>query len=179
LSAVSFALLFGLAASAFSQTGASTRIAYVDMKRLLDNAPQVAAGRDRLAREFRERDAQLKAQEAKLAELKQRQSAAALAPVSDAGAATQLAREIATLERGIERLRGQLRSELGSRGAEELGRRWPEIQAVIVAYAREHDYELVVQGPVLFAASSIDITDRVLERLRAMPKATAPGSPAP
>ncbi len=150
------------------------RIAYVDMKRLLDNAPQVAAGRDRLAREFRERDAQLKLQETRLADLKRTQQAPA--PGADPAQAAQLAREISTLERGIERLRGQWRSELGTRGAEELGRRWPEIQAVIVEFAREQKYDLVLQGPVLFASANIDITDRVLERLRTAPR---PGAPAP
>ena len=155
---------------------AAPRIGYVDMKRLLDNAPQVAAGRERLAREFRERDAQLKQQEARLADLKRRAQVAPADASTDPAQGAQLAREISTLERGIERLRGQLRSELGTRGAEELGRRWPEIQSVIVEYAREQKYDLVLQGPVLFAAASIDITDRVLERLRgaAKPRAPAP-----
>ncbi len=173
--AVVVATLFAVwVASAAAQPAEPTRIAYVDMKRLLDNAPQVAAGRERLAREFRERDAQLKAQEANLAALKRRQQTGSA--TLDETQSSQLAREIATLERGIDRLRGQLRGELGTRGAEELGRRWPEIQSVIVEFAREQKYDLVLQGPVLFAASSIDITDRVLERLR---RAQPAQSPAP
>lgn len=173
--AVVVATLFAVwVASAAAQPVEPTRIAYVDMKRLLDNAPQVAAGRERLAREFRERDAQLKAQEANLAALKRRQQTGSA--TLDETQSSQLAREIATLERGIDRLRGQLRGELGTRGAEELGRRWPEIQSVIVEFAREQKYDLVLQGPVLFAASSIDITDRVLERLR---RAQPAQSPAP
>ncbi len=171
------AVTFGAAASVSAQ--AAPRIAYVDMKRLLDNAPQVAAGRERLAREFRERDAQLKQQEARLADLKRQQAAGAAAAAADVAQAAQLAREISTLERGIERLRGQLRSELGNRGAEELGRRWPEIQSVIVEYAREQKYDLVLQGPVLFAAASIDITDRVLERLRSVSRPPAPAPNVP
>ncbi len=170
--ATAFLIVLLLAVAAPTASQNAPRIAYVDMKRLLDNAPQVAAGRERLAREFRERDAQLKQQEARLAELKRREQAGAAA--AESAPASQLAREIGTLERGIERLRGQLRSELGTRGAEELGRRWPEIQSVIVEYAREHNYDLVLQGPVLFASANIDITDRVLERLRLASKAGAP-----
>ncbi len=169
-------MLACMVSSLHAQSGApastpvtAPRIAYVDMKRLLDNAPQVAAGRERLAREFRERDAQLKEQEARLADIRrQRQSPPAAA---DTG---QMDRDIATLSRGIDRLRTQLRSELGTRGAEELGQRWPEIQAAIVEYAREQRYDLVLQGPVLFAAASIDITDRILERLRARPGEASP-----
>ena len=43
-----------LASSAWSQ---SLRVGYVDMKRVLDNAPQVLAGRQQLDQEFRERTA--------------------------------------------------------------------------------------------------------------------------
>ena len=47
---------------------------------------------------------------------------------------------------------------------------------MIVEYAREQKYDLVLQGPVFYAAATIDITDRVLERLRIASKrrATAP-----
>lgn len=169
LLAFSVSTLHAQAATSGPSAAATPRIAYVDMKRLLDNAPQVAAGRERLAREFRERDAQLKEQESRLADLKRRRQS------PPAGADTvQMDREIATLSRGIDRLRTQLRSELGTRGAEELGQRWPEIQAAIVDYAREQRYDLVLQGPVLFAAASIDITDRILERLRALPVKASP-----
>ena len=49
---------------------AQSKLGYVDMKRLLDNAPQVQAGRERLQREFAARDTSLKQDEARLAELR-------------------------------------------------------------------------------------------------------------
>jgi outer membrane protein len=170
LLACTLATLGSLAAPADPQSG---RIGYVDMKRLLDNAPQVVAGRDALQREFAQRDTELKAQEQRLAELEDRQRReAALLPKADADARQA---EINTLRRSIERLRTRLREELGTRADEETRQRWGEIQDVVVEFAREGGYDLVVQSPVIYASAAVDITDEVLERLRS--KATAARAP--
>lgn len=165
--------LAGLASPVAPADAQSGRIGYVDMKRLLDNAPQVVAGRDALQREFAQRDAELKAQEQRLAELEDRQRReAALLPKADADARQA---EINTLRRSIERLRTRLREELGARADEETRQRWGEIQDVVVEFAREGGYDLVVQSPVIYASAAVDITDEVLERLRS--KATAARAP--
>ena len=71
IGAVAFAVLASVPASAQAPApapaSAAARVGYVDMKRLLDNAPQVVAGRSRLQREFAPRDAALKADEERLA----------------------------------------------------------------------------------------------------------------
>ena len=61
----------GLAVSAQAQSG---KVGYLDMQRLLDNAPQVVAARKQLESEFRARDQQLKQEEARLAALKERET---------------------------------------------------------------------------------------------------------
>ena len=156
-------LLLALAAlaPAAAQTG---RVAYVDMKRLLDNAPQVQAGREALAREFAQRDADLKAQEGRLSTLEDRQRReSGLLPKTEADA---LQAEVDTLRRSIERTRTRLREELNARSEDETRKRWDEVYDVVVELARERQYDLVVPSPVVYAAPSIDITDEVLERLR-------------
>ena len=157
------ALLLALAAlsPAAAQTG---RVAYVDMKRLLDNAPQVLAGREALAREFAQRDADLKAQEQRLSELEDRQRReSALLPKAEADA---LQAQADTLRRSIERTRTRLREELNARSEDETRKRWDEVYDVVVELARERQYDLVVPSPVVYASPTIDITDEVLERLR-------------
>ena len=47
----------------------TSRIGYVDMKRLIDNAPQMLAARERLRVEFDARDAEITAEIARLATL--------------------------------------------------------------------------------------------------------------
>jgi outer membrane protein len=158
-------LAFALAAfvPAFAQTTPATRIGYVDMKRLLDNAPQVLAGRQKLEREFAPRDTALKADEKHLQELRDKQQAAA-AP--NAGDTDTLKREIDALDRSIKRNREGMRNDLKSRSDQELDKSWREINDAVVEFAREQGFDLIVPSPVVFASARVDITDQVLERLK-------------
>lgn len=143
---------------------AQSKLGYVDMKRLLDNAPQVQAGRERLQREFATRDTALKRDEARLVELRTDfDRNGALLSKADADAKK---REMDALERSVKRTRDELRAELKSRSDQELDKSWQEINNTVVDYAREQGLDLVVPSPVVYADPRIDITDRVLERLR-------------
>ena len=160
--ALSACVLVG--ATAVAQTPASTRIGYVDMKRLLDNAPQVVAGREKLSKEFQPRDASLKADEKRLDELRERQQKeGATMATTDADT---LKREIDALDRSIKRNRESMRNDLKSRSDQELDKSWREINDAVVAYAREQGYDIIVPSPVVYASARVDITDQVLDRLR-------------
>lgn len=137
----------------------AVRIGYVDMKRLLDNAPQVVAGRTRLEREFAARDAALQAEEKRAAELHARLAAGT-------GEADALRREADALDRSIKRKREGLRNDLKARSDQELDRSWREINEAVVEFAREQGYDLIVPSPVVYASPKADITDRILDRLR-------------
>jgi outer membrane protein len=149
------------------------RIGYVDMKRLVDNAPQIASGNDRLRDEFAARDRLLKADEARLAELldRQRREAGLTTPQAAQG----LADEIEALDRKVRRTRDGLREELRRRSEEEIEVRWRQIQEAVAAFAREQGYDLILTNPVFYASPSVDVTDQVLARLRRDPAAVAPG----
>ncbi len=160
------------AGAACAQTPAAPRIGYVDMKRLLDNAPQVVAGRQKLEREFADRDAALKADETRAAQLRERQQqeGASMAK-ADADA---LQREIDALDRSSKRNRDALRAELKARSDQELDRSWREINDAAVEFAREQGYDLIVPSPVIYASPKVDVTDQVLDRLRRKAKAQTP-----
>ncbi len=153
-----------VAQSAVAQTTAATKIGYVDMKRLLDNAPQVVAGREKLSKEFQPRDASLKADEKRLDELRERQQKEG-ATVATTDADTQK-REIDALDRSIKRNREAMRNDLKSRSDQELDKSWREINDAVVAFAREQGYDIIVPSPVVYASARVDITDQVLDRLR-------------
>lgn len=164
--AVTFA---GVAAA---QAPAATRIGYVDMKRLLDNAPQVVAGRQKLEREFADRDAALKADETRAAQLRERQQREGSSMAkADADA---LQREIDALDRSSKRSRDALRADLKTRSDQELDRSWREINDAAVEFAREQGYDLIVPSPVIYASPKVDVTDQVLDRLRRKAKAQTP-----
>ena len=160
-----FAALLALPLQAAAQPAdAPARIGYVDMKRLIDNAPQVLAARARLEAEFAERNARLDADAANLAQMDQRlQAGASTLPPSEA---ETLRRQADALRRSIERTRAALQAELDRRIDEELGSAWPAMEAAVAEYAREAGYDVVLSSPQLYASGRIDITDRVLDRLR-------------
>jgi len=151
-------------ATALAQAPAAAKVGYVDMKRLLDNAPQVVAGREKLSKEFAPRDASLKADEKRLDDLRERQQReAATMATTDADT---LKREIDALDRSIKRNREAMRNDLKSRSDQKLDKSWREINDAVVAFAREQGYDIIVPSPVVYASARVDITDQVLERLR-------------
>lgn len=156
------ALLLLLALCGMVQAQA-TRVGFVDMKRLLDAAPQLQESRQKIEREFASRDGALKSEEARLAELERTYAnESALAPKAVADAA---AREIEALRKSIERTRKRLRDEVRVRSDQEVAKQWPIIEAAVLGHAREQNLDLVVRD-VMYASPRIDITDAVLARLR-------------
>lgn len=142
----------------------TSKVGYVDLKRLIDDAPQMIASHARLQEEFAPRDAALKADEAKLATLKQKQARdSAILSKADADA---LQRQVQALEHSVARTRENLRTELNARAAAERDRIWQQINDTVIDYARSHGYDLIVPSPVVYANPRIDITDAVLELLR-------------
>ena len=157
-------LAFALLPTCLFAQAPAGKIGYVDLKRLIDNAPQMIESRARLEREFAPRDTTLKADESRLASMKQRYDRdSAIMAKADA---ESLKRQIDTLDRSIKRTREDLRNELNTRAAAERDRIWQNINDTVIEYARAQGYDLIVPSPVVYASPRIDITDAVLERLR-------------
>lgn len=173
---------FALSASAFAQPApaaadplqpAGIRIGYVDMKRLIDNAPQFTEGRAQLEREFAARNETIKTDDARLSALKQRyQRDSAIMTHEDADT---LKREIDATERANKRMHDEARSELNSRAGALRDSAFTALQDTIIDFARAQGYDLIVPSPVLYANPRIDITDAVLQRL----KKTGASTPKP
>jgi outer membrane protein len=156
-------LLALLPALALAQAG-SGKIGYVDLKRLLDNAPQMLDSRAKLQQEFSGRDNALKTDEAKLTALQQKYDRdASIMAKADAEA---LKRQIDTLDRANKRTRETLRADLNTRATAERDRIWQQINDSVIEYARAQGFDLIVPSPVVYASARIDITDAVLDKLR-------------
>ena len=159
---LAFLALLPLQPAAQAQTAA--KIGYVDLKRVLDEAPQMIESRAKLEREFSSRDGAIKAAEAKLSALKQRyERDNAIMSRDDAEA---LKREIEATERANKRMVDEARSELATRQAAERDRNWQKMQDIIVEYARSQGYDLIEASPPLYVSPRIDITDAVLDHLK-------------
>lgn len=142
----------------------SPRIGYVDMKRLLDQAPQVQQAHDQLQAEFASRDEALKKQENHLEALRAslKEDRASL----DTSQLADRQREVDVLAGSVRRARERMQQELKNRSAQELDKSWQAISNAAVEYARKHDYDLLIPSPVLYASPKVDITDAVLQKLR-------------
>jgi outer membrane protein len=155
-------LLVGVA-YAVTAHGQSVRIGYVNMKEVLDNAPQVVAGRELLDREFRPRNDVIEREEVRLSLIEQQLAEGTL---NDTERAT-MEREVRETRRNINRQREDLRDELSFRRTEEVQRLEDEINLAVQEIARQYGYDLVLSSPVVYAAPTLDITDLILEQLQA------------
>ena len=137
------------------------RIGYVDMKEVLDNAPQVIAGKTKLDQEFRSRNDSIEMDELRAEALEVRLQQADL--TSDNS--LQLEREIREFRRNISRRKEDMRDELSFRRTEEVQQLEEEINVAVQEIARRNGFDLIISSPVVYASPDLDITDLILEQL--------------
>lgn len=140
----------------------SVRIGYVNMKDVLDNAPQVIAGREKLDQEFRPRNDAIELEETRVELLEQQLSRGDLPEGDRIG----LEREILETRRSINRQREDLRDELSFRRTEEVQALEDQINIAVQEIAQRYGYDLVLSSPVVYASPTLDITDLILEQLQ-------------
>jgi len=143
---------------------AQSKIGYVDWNAVLERAPQIPLGRQNLDEQFRQRNAELSTQKARLEQLEQRLLQEG--PLMSAEQQGNLEREIRTLRRDVSRIENDLRDEFDFQLEQERQQIEKQILAVISAYATENGFDLITPGPVLYASDAIDLTQSIIERLR-------------
>jgi outer membrane protein len=137
------------------------RIGYVDMKQVLDNAPQVLAGRATLDKEFRARNDAIEMDEFRAGTLEARLQQADLS----ADNKLALERELRELHRNVSRRKEDLRDELSFRRTEEVQRLEEEINVAVQEIAQRNGFDLIISSPVVYANPDLNITDLILEQL--------------
>lgn len=138
------------------------RVGYVDMKQVLDNAPQVLAGREQLDLEFRPRNETIEFQERQAQSMEDRLQMGDL----QEDARTRLDRELRELRRNVNRQKEDLRDELSFRRTEEVQKLEDQINMAVQEIARDNGYDLILSSPVIYADPSLDITQLVLDQLK-------------
>ena len=143
-------------------TAQQLRVGYVDMKQVLDNAPQVLAGREQLDLEFRPRNETIEFQERQAQSMEDRMQLGDL----QEDARTRLDRELRELRRNVNRQKEDLRDELSFRRTEEVQKLEDQINLAVQEIARDNGYDLILSSPVIYADPSLDITLLVLDQLK-------------
>ena len=143
-------------------TAQQLRVGYVDMKQVLDNAPQVLAGREKLDLEFRPRNETIEFQERQVQSMDDRLQMGDLTE----DARVRMDRELREMRRNVNRQREDLRDELSFRRTEEVQKLEDQINLAVQEIARNNGYDLILSSPVIYADPALDITQLILDQLR-------------
>lgn len=157
--AIGLAFVFAMPAAA------QVKVGFVDVAKVLDQAPQAEAARDRIEREFAPRDRELLAQQKEVRSLEDR-----LVKNAAVMSATERQRQegdIRTLKRELRRSQEEFREDLNLRRSQELSKLQQKVGEVIQVMAKADKYDLIVTDGVVYASTKVDITAQVLKRLRA------------
>lgn len=167
LSALFRALTLGIAllASAPIALAVEARVAFVNINFVMEQSPQAEAALSALEKEFSPRDAELVAERDALRQMQERLERDA--DVMGAEQRAELERNFRNRSREFKRAQDMFSEDLNVRRNEELGRLQRLVQNVILEIAQQEKYDLVVtERNVLFASERINITEKVLERLK-------------
>lgn len=142
---------------------AETSIGFVDIPYLIEQAPQALDAELRLEAEFaprqlnlREQREELEASRAKLEEQSLDMSE------SERGL---LERQVRGLERRLKRDEMDFREELNIQKNAEFKKVRVIVLDAIAKFGKENNYDLIVSDGVLYAAKTIDVTEKILEYL--------------
>ena len=143
---------------------ADYKIGFVEVARLLNSSPQIAAIRDKLKKEFSRRDQELLAQGKQiktLAEQLKRDGA-----VMSDSEAQRLEKDILSRRRKLKNAQSAFQEDLTLRQNEELQKIRKQIAEVIQSIAKQDKFDIVLESGVVHASDRANITDRVLERMK-------------
>ncbi len=143
---------------------AEVSVAYVDAARLLQDAPQVARIKERIRAEFNARDLRLVEMQKQIRVLEAQLAKAGL----DTEQQQRLQNDISARKLKFKHARDELEQDKQLRFSEEEERFSRIMHEVIAQVAQDRKLDLVIQSGVIWVSPRIDITQTVLERLRAM-----------
>jgi len=156
---------------------AETKIAVVNVPRLLEEAPQAKSAMQALQDEFAPRQKEIVQQQKdlKAKEDKLNRDGAVMAENERRNAEKDLREG----QRDLARKQNEYVEDLNLRRNEEIGKLQRSLLQEVQAFARTSNYDLIVGEGVLYVNESMDITAQVLSALQARYKATGGAAPKP
>ena len=145
---------------------ADFKVGFVNVAIVLDQAPQAAQARARIEREFAPRDREILAQQQQIRGLEDK-LVKNVAVLSNTERERQEA-ELRQRKRELRRSQEEFREDLNLRRSQELSALQRMVTEVIQAMARSEEYDLIITDGVVFAGDRVNITTRVIERLKSV-----------
>ncbi|HEY9199678.1 MAG TPA: OmpH family outer membrane protein [Gammaproteobacteria bacterium] len=143
---------------------AEVKVGFVNTVKLMEEAPQAKAAISKMEAEFAPREKELVAlqREIKTAEDKLSRDSAVMSDTERG----KVERDLVSQKRDFKRSQDEFREDLNIRRNEELSKLQRRLYDAIVDLAKAEKYDLIVSEGVVYASTSIDITDAVLARLK-------------
>ena len=164
LALITTAVFFQHSVLAQNSTDRPLKIGYVNANEVVSNAPQARIALEELNQKYSPREAELLDIQAELRKLEQQLTNPEGNNFTEAEI-SQLRSEARALDRELERASADLNEDYNF----DRNRRLEELQTliseVILTMAKEENFDLIVQSPVVWASPRIDVTGDILERL--------------
>jgi outer membrane protein len=155
---VLLAALFLIPAAALSET----KIGFVNIAKLMEDAPQVKSATRKMEGEFAPREKELVALQKEVKTLEDKLARdGAMMSESQRG---KKERDILSKKRELKRAQDEFREDLNIRRNEEMSKLQKKLFDAVVAVAKEQKFDLIVETAV-YASDKVDVTDQVLKRL--------------
>lgn len=160
LKSLVLASLMTLSLSAYS---AELKVGYVQVDKILQDAPQTAESGKKLEREFSPRSQELDRMAKQIKDLESALDKEGLT-ISEAERRNK-ERDVQSIKIEFQRKQRELREDINLRKNEELGTLQDRINKAVQSVSEAEGYDLVVYSGVAYASKKIDITDKVLKLL--------------
>ncbi len=156
-------LLVSLTILAVNVQAAELKVGYVQVDKILQDAPQTAESGKKLEREFSPRTQELDRMSKQIKDLETALDKEGLT-ISEAERRNK-ERDVQSIKIEFQRKQRELREDINLRKNEELGALQDRINKAVQSVSEAEGYDLVVYSGVAYASKKIDITDKVLKSL--------------
>ena len=156
-------LVFAFLLPANVVSAQNIKIGYVNAVKVIEKAPQGEAALKKLESEFAPRDKRLVSMQKEIKQLEDDLEKDGLI-MTDADRREKV-RGILIMKRNLRRATQEFREDYNLRRNEELAVLQKIVKKAIVEIAKQEKYDLIVHEGTIYASSTIDITDKVLEKL--------------
>jgi outer membrane protein len=142
---------------------AELKVGYVQVDKILQEAPQTAESGKKLEKEFSPRSQELDRMAKQIKDLESALDKDGLT-ITEADRRSK-ERDVQNIKTEFQRKQRELREDINLRKNEELGSLQDRINKAVQSVAKAENYDLVMYSGVAYAADKIDITDKVLKLL--------------
>ncbi len=164
-------LLAALCVPVARVSAADIKVGFVNVAKVLEEAPQAEDARAKLEKEFAPRDRDLVAAQKALRKLEDKMVRDG-AVMSDENR-TKLELDVRSRKREIKRQQDEFREDLNLRRNQELASLQTLVLDAIQSLAKAENYDIIVGDGVIFASSRVDISAKVIDRLKQAFKGSA------